>query len=389
MTKYRLGWAAGILICTLCCLFTDNYQCLYIIMCILLFLLCSVFVAALDTGIPAVHFNIAENSRKSQEFYGTLTLKKSSAITLFKAQIDLTAENLMTGEKTSYQLMTGIKCKGESQIPFVMKSEFCGCIQVTVNKITLYDVTGIWKKVFAIDESAETVILPDTFVTDIHMVPGMLADNESIEYSNEKPGDDMSEIFGIREYMPGDNIRNIHWKLTGKCDELMVRLPSLPMENSVLLLMETSGELSGQDNEKAAAVYDAMAEIFITMSQNLLQNDITHEIAWYDHRDSILISLSIEREDDLLGALKKLLSCSHDADETKAYHHYVREHGQVGKAHLVYVAQEYNTEIESLSDEIVKTAITCNYSGQTAEQGSLSYTCTPDNYTQVLQYIHI
>ena len=62
-----------------------------------------------------------------------------------------------------------------------------------------------------------------------HIMPGLRSDCESIEYSAYRSGSDMSEVFGIREYREGDSIRNIHWKLTGKCDDIMIKLPSLPV----------------------------------------------------------------------------------------------------------------------------------------------------------------
>ncbi len=62
---------------------------------------------------------------------------------------------------------------------------------------------------------------------------------DSDEYSMRKAGYDPSETFAIREYQPGDRIRQIHWKLTEKFDSLMVRDYGLPIQNTVLLLLET------------------------------------------------------------------------------------------------------------------------------------------------------
>ena len=46
---------------------------------------------------------------------------------------------------------------------------------------------------------------------------------ESFRYSGSRPGDDPGETFDIREYREGDSIRQIHWKLTGKMDRLIIR----------------------------------------------------------------------------------------------------------------------------------------------------------------------
>lgn len=48
-------------------------------------------------------------------------------------------------------------------------------------------------------------------------------DMESFRYSGSRPGDDPGETYDIREYRSGDSIRQIHWKLSGKLDDIMIR----------------------------------------------------------------------------------------------------------------------------------------------------------------------
>ena len=61
---------------------------------------------------------------------------------------------------------------------------------------------------------------------------------ESFRYSGARPGDDPGETFDIREYQEGDSIRQIHWKLTGKLDKMMIRQRSFPVDDTVLILAE-------------------------------------------------------------------------------------------------------------------------------------------------------
>ena len=59
---------------------------------------------------------------------------------------------------------------------------------------------------------------------------------ESFRYSGARPGDDPGETFDIREYQEGDSIRQIHWKLTGKLDKMMIRQRSFPVDDTILIL---------------------------------------------------------------------------------------------------------------------------------------------------------
>lgn len=38
-----------------------------------------------------------------------------------------------------------------------------------------------------------------------------------------RKGNDPSEIFDIKDYTPGDDLRFVHWKLSGKADHLIMR----------------------------------------------------------------------------------------------------------------------------------------------------------------------
>ena len=66
--------------------------------------------------------------------------------------------------------------------------------------------------------------------------PGAVPTDEDPEYSKVKPGDDPSEIFDFHSYREGDPIARIHWKLSSKHDELMVKEFSLPLPGKVLCL---------------------------------------------------------------------------------------------------------------------------------------------------------
>ncbi len=56
-----------------------------------------------------------------------------------------------------------------------------------------------------------------------------------------KPGGGYSEQHELREYRPGDNLNQIHWKLSAKTGDLIIREPMEPLDNRLLLTMDLSG----------------------------------------------------------------------------------------------------------------------------------------------------
>lgn len=56
-----------------------------------------------------------------------------------------------------------------------------------------------------------------------------------------KSGGGFSENHELRPYRPGDNLNQVHWKLTAKTGSLTIREPMIPERGLVLLTMDLSG----------------------------------------------------------------------------------------------------------------------------------------------------
>ena len=80
--------------------------------------------------------------------------------------------------------------------------------------------------------------------------------------SHQKAKYRKSEIFDFREYVPGDDIRAIHWKLSGKTDSLILRQASDPSHYNVVLMADFGMNLNKEavsDRELNAAAALCMA----------------------------------------------------------------------------------------------------------------------------------
>ena len=61
---------------------------------------------------------------------------------------------------------------------------------------------------------------------------------ESFRYSGAVLGMIRGRPLISGKYQEGDSIRQIHWKLTGKLDKMMIRQRSFPVDDTVLILAE-------------------------------------------------------------------------------------------------------------------------------------------------------
>lgn len=387
MARSRMGWSIVLIGLMAAFLFLDSYAALYLMVITATVILCSILAALYGSSNIDASISMPGSLRKRDSARGEIRLKLQRNRILLRMKINVVIKNILTGEEDFHQIAVASEGRREITIPFTLQNELCGCIEVRVCKLTIYDMFGIYRKTLDVNSDARINVFPDTFHMDVKLMPGRIEDSESIEYSCEKPGDDRSETFGIREYQQGDDIRNIHWKLTGKCDDLMIKMPSLPLENSVLLLLETSN--SGVTDKKSY-IYDAMAEIYVTAGQTLINNDIAYRTAWYDHENSRMFVFDIENEDDFYNAAAKMLCTPHKEDAENTCDHYITEFGEFDKAHIMYITPENNSALSQIPVEIRQTVIVCTYEKKefTGEDVTLHF-CSPDNYMHVMKYLEI
>lgn len=110
----------------------------------------------------------------------------------------------------------------------------------------------------AVAEGA-TVIMPEKQNRDFSFLTREGFDMESFRYSGNRPGDDPGETYDIREYQPGDSIRQIHWKLSGKLDDIMIREKSFPVDDTVLILAEAFQ--TERDSKRAETVAEVLSAV--------------------------------------------------------------------------------------------------------------------------------
>ncbi len=99
----------------------------------------------------------------------------------------------------------------------------CGCYQAQGIQLESTDFGGFVSKKRPISMQAEVIILPQLLPLK-EGLEQLQADEQTEEIVEEHEiGQDASEILNIREYREGDRLQTIHWKLSAKEQQLMIK----------------------------------------------------------------------------------------------------------------------------------------------------------------------
>ncbi|MEI3611574.1 DUF58 domain-containing protein [Pseudogracilibacillus sp. SO30301A] len=260
--------------------------------------------------------------------------------------------NPLVDEKYKDYFYTTVRGKSYQLIPIHLRSEYVGKMNVKVTGITLYDYFGVFSLSKQLNEQTALFVLPGTYDIDL-----LGNSRESIisEYSlstDHTKGIDANDIIAIKEYVLGDNLKQIHWKLSSKLDELLVKEMSEVITSSQFILLETAVS-DVHPNE-----IDAMIEAFYSISKAMIKSDQTHYFGWFDRKYNLFRRKEIHSLDQLNDHLQDLLSISFKVDHQSSIATFLQNTYDIRVSQLIYITSSEPNR-ESLDESIHMITIRC------------------------------
>lgn len=306
-----------------------------------------------------------------------------------KIKCTLQLRNILTKEEREETIYISLNSKEKNNIYWNLKSKYCGKIEIKIKEIIIYDYFGIFKNRIDSNINKDLLILPKTFNVDIDLSKSHMDNLESPLNSNMHKGIDNTEIFGIREYIPGDNIRNIHWKLTSKLDNLIIKELGSTVESSILIIWETS---ILNNKCEVPSVTDAMIEVFISISKSLVEQGQAHSIGWFDYKSNSFRIEGINSIDDLSVLIRGFLEIEKKENSYSAIDYYLNIEDKYNFSHIVYIRPENeNKYLKNLKTKNPITVLQCQTEELKNENIKIDYDVvfTPENIKERLSYLVI
>lgn len=231
-----------------------------------------------------------EPMEKGHEFYLRLRLHNPTRFPLVNATLRLRIENGLYREEGTHDLNLPMRAKRKTEVSYPVVMEYCGRFKVCAEHIRLLDLLGIYEVTIPIKKEKECLVFPNG--AEREQEAGRIYINgvsEAME-SREK-GYDFSEVSGIREYIPGDKLQNIYWKLSVKKEEWMVkeRISVSAMQLNVLV------ELANDDEMRL----DAVLELTDSVTKAFVKQNLPFTVYYYstnlDELKDCYIGNEIER----------------------------------------------------------------------------------------------
>lgn len=144
-------------------------------------------------------------------------------------------------------------------------TDHCGCLTVTPERVWVYDYLGLIAIPVGRKTGRTLIIRPH----EVKMDHPKDLDRFLARSWRPKPGGGYAENHELRLYRPGDNLNQVHWKLTAKTGKLILREPMQPVRGLMLLTMNLRGTPEELDRKFGRLLF---------LGRYLLERELTFQV---------------------------------------------------------------------------------------------------------------
>ena len=224
--------------------------------------------------------------------FGVL-LYHSSFLPLIRPRIRLRWTNQLTGESGESKITVTARKPAE----LTVAATHCGRLVCRVEKAVCCDLLGLFPLPVRKGPERAVLILPAQL--ELEGKDELAAGENAGTVLRPRPGGGPGEDYDLREYRVGDPLRSVHWKLSSKKDELVVRETLEPQQAAIVVTYDHFGPSEELDR--------AFAQLW-ALSRWLLQQDRPHHIQWASPVTGVAEDRAVDNPNALLACLELVFS---------------------------------------------------------------------------------
>lgn len=239
-------------------------------------------------------------SEKKKEVMTKLTIINKGMLPITRIKVLIVVRDVMRGGTIKYKMTLPVVPKGSKSFINNITLSGHGNYELVLKRLYVFDVLGILHCNIKVNSRCQIQVMPEFHDIQVRLTEATKNFyGESDIYDANVAGYDNSELFQIREYRKGDRLQNIHWKLTAKQDELMVKENSLPKTSPVVIFLNYT-------SRKRRSAY---LEIVFSLVFSIMDAGCPHYIVWYDGTEMDVMRMRVHDEESLfyfIGVLMKV-----------------------------------------------------------------------------------
>lgn len=244
--------------------------------------LCAVFFVKIsllknDSGVIECGDNIDLEVFVNKK--GIYPFKKMEIMVSYKSNYEENIHN----EIIKIELSDKMKQRKYIKVPAL----YCGYVEAEIKNIIVYDILSMFSIKRKIkNEKLQILVMPkvEDILIEKGNIPRLGIDREKAFIHCTE--DESKEQYEIREFIPGDSLNSIHWKLTAKEDEFIVRELKNSQKTNIYVYFDLRKNID----------INKMYEKSVSAARKLIAENRSFYMVWVEF-DSKLFGYTLKRKE--------------------------------------------------------------------------------------------
>lgn len=182
-----------------------------------------------------------------------------------------------------------------------IRIDCAGHYEFMTKKIKVHDCFGLFWLGRKNKGITYAMVLPEISEVPVKLGEGVKHFyGEAVAYDDAVEGRDNSEILGVREFRDGDKLQSVHWKLSARMDDLMVKENPLPKSCPIVIFMPGG-----------AMAMNGSLNYVASLSFALMDLKCCHYLTWNSRSRNDVVRMRVDDEESFYLALTTFLRDGH------------------------------------------------------------------------------
>lgn len=244
------------------------------------------------------------HAQKNNEFPVEVHIKNKGFLPIPTAKVRLKCTNEFTGKVFHMEDTVMVDKSNTAILQFYLQSDCCGKLRFEIERIRVQDYLHLFSKTVKFRQTEdEIMILPIFHKIFLQNALPINSRYAFEQFSHTKSGEDPSEVFDVHTFRPGDTMQRMHWKLTAKTNEYLVKEFSMPLEHMVYIFLDFYCEDTSMITQE---YFDRFLEILASLSWSMMDRKISHMVVWQNGIEQEINMVFVEYEKDVYNMLEQV-----------------------------------------------------------------------------------
>ena len=252
-----------------------------------------IYVHILKVALKITERNMVSDCTRNEDVRFKITFKNRSPLFFFRMEAHFFTADLY-GSPVSHRATTIALAPFETyEMAFTTRFEHIGTYQAGLDRVVIYDFLRLFRVTVEGPKRARVQVIPR--IVPIKNVP--FSDDTAVETPKASRAvlADSMDYAQVREYVWGDPMKNIHWKLSARTEEMMTKLFEVYTNPGVAIMLDFYGP--GQSVFDMMKLFDCVVETGFSVGRYAQWRGLETEIHFCDKSGGHVQRETWRRED--------------------------------------------------------------------------------------------